>query len=395
MTQMMPTEVRDGKYRLAPIWTSMLRLTVLLGVFGSGALVTGFAHTTGGTTMLSRSPRAHETAAVRHFSDRLDSLRKAAHIAGMSVVILRDTTVLLASGYGAADVERQVPATPETPYNIASVTKPLSAVVALRLVERGQLDLDRPMSTYDGFAEFCRSARAEGGLFFRDYACDDPVLTLRHVLSMTANGTPGTRFFYNPPSYSWASRPMMQVTKQSFSKLTAEYVFQPAGMKKSARIHRQLPLPPDIGSALAKPYHLDHAGKLAASDPPPAQGDGAAGGVISTVMDLARFDIALAQGKLLTAASRKAMWTPTRSPSGAKLPYGIGWYVQEYRGETLLWHSGWWEGAYSAIYLKVPHRHLTIILLANTEGLWWNNPLDGAEVQRSPFVAAFLEAFPR
>ena len=86
--------------------------------------------------------------------------------------------------------------------------------------------------------------------------------------------------------------------------------------------------------------------------------------------------------------------TPARSSSGAALPYGIGFFVQEHRGRKLVWHSGWWEKAYSAIYLKLPDEKLTLILLANSEGLWWDNPLDTAEIEKSPFVAAFLEHFP-
>jgi CubicO group peptidase (beta-lactamase class C family) len=68
--------------------------------------------------------------------------------------------------------------------------------VALRLVQDGLLDLDRPMQRYKGFDEFCASAREGGGIFFSDFLCAGDRLTLRHVLSMTANGEPGTRFFY-------------------------------------------------------------------------------------------------------------------------------------------------------------------------------------------------------
>lgn len=116
--------------------------------------------------------------------------------------------------------------------------------------------------------------------------------------------------------------------------------------------------------------------------------------MISTVLDLAKFDIALDAGKLVTARSREQMMTPGRTSSRAVLSYGLGFYVQEYRGRKLVWHSGWWGKAYSAIYLKVPEEKLTLILLANSEGLWWDNPLDQAQIEKSPFVAAFLEHFP-
>lgn len=326
---------------------------------------------------------------------RLDSLRAAHRIPGLAVVVLRDTVVLAARGLGVADVERAVPVTPDTPFNIASVAKPIAAIIALRLAERGLLDLDRPMRSFRDFPEFCADVRAARGIFFDDYACEDATLTLRHVLSMSANGRPGTRFYYNPPSFSWASRPMAEVGGTSFSDLTATLVFGPAGMTQSARMHRGLSLPPAIGAALARPYHLDSAGRIAPSPAPPPQGDGAAGGVVASAMDLARLDIALSQGRLLSPASLAAMWTPGRAPDGESLPYGLGWFVAAPYGEQLVWHTGLWEGAYSALYLKVPARRLTLILLANSDGLQWETRLDEAAVERSPFARAFLEAFPR
>jgi len=123
------------------------------------------------------------------------------------------------------------------------------------------------------------------------------------------------------------------------------------------------------------------------------QGDGAAGGVITTVLDLAKFDLALDRGVLITAQSRTAMMTPAHASSGATHPYGLGWFVQEHRGRRLVWHAGWWDDAYSALYLKIPDLGLTFIILANSEGIWWDNPLDRAEVERSPFAQSFLRTF--
>lgn len=326
---------------------------------------------------------------------RFDSLRQALKIPGLAVVMLRDTSVLAARGFGLADRERNVPITPDTPFNIASVTKPMAAVVALRLVEEGRLDLDRSMRSFRGFAGFCADVRGVGGIFFGDYACEHPGLTLRHVLSMTANGPPGERFLYNPPSFSWASRPMAEVADTSFSELVRMLVFEAAGMTRSARIHRRLPLRGDLAASLAAPYRLDSAGTLIRSEQPGPQGDGAAGGVISSAMDLARFDIALTRGRLLRPESIRAMWTPGRSPSGAPLPYGLGWFLAAPFGEPLVWHTGLWEGAYSALYLKVPGRRLTLILLANSDGLRWEARPDEAAIERSPFATAFLAAFPQ
>ena len=344
---------------------------------------------------LSAQEATPDRAAVDldRFLQELDALRQTARIPGLSVALVKDQELILARGLGLADLEQRIPATAETAYNIASVTKPLSAVVALRLAEDGVLDLDRPIATYSGWAEFCRDFSQAPSIFARDLRCDPAPHTLRHLLSHTAAGRPGERFSYNPVLFSWASRPIAAAAGTPFSALVERHVFQPAAMTRSARIHRELPLPAHLAEALAPPHRVDSGGALVRAPDPPPQGDGAAGGVVSSVVDLAKFDVALDSGRLLSPASRAAMMTPTQSAAGTALPYGIGWYVQEYRGYTLLWHSGWWEEAYSALYLKVPAQSLTMILLANSEGLWWDNPLEKAEVENSPFAQLFLRTF--
>ncbi len=346
----------------------------------------------------AQRPTPADSLAARHFARTVDSLRTALRIPGLAVVVLRDTNVVLAEGFGLADLETGRPVSPETPFNTASVSKPISAVVALRLVQDGRLDLDAPMRGYRDFGEFCESARQAGGIFYRDLACTHAQFSLRHVLSMTANGdVPGTRFWYNPPTYSWASRPMAEVAGQPFSSLVDSLVLRPAGMTHAARTHRRLPLPAAIAAQLAVPYHVDSAGRLQRSAPPPPQGDGAAGGVIASAMDLARFDVALMNDRLITAAMREALWTPTRTPDGRALFYGLGWFLKTLEGRRLAWHTGLWEGQYSALYLKVLHpqrtSRLTLILLANSDAMQWPSQLDEAAIERSPFARAFLAAF--
>jgi CubicO group peptidase (beta-lactamase class C family) len=72
-------------------------------------------------------------------------------------------------------------------------------------------------------------------------------------------------------------------------------------------------------------------------------------------------------------------------------PYGLGWFVRTVRGESLLWHTGLWESAYSALYLKLPERGLSLILLANSDGLRYPTPLDSATIEHSPFAMALLD----
>ena len=348
--------------------------------------------------MSTPSDRITPDARLMSLETRFDSLRREKKIPGLAVAVLRDTTILLARGFGFANLESQTPVTPGTPFNIASVAKPISAVVALKLAQDGMLDLDKPMRAYKEFPEFCDEVRRAGGIFFGDFACTDNRLTMRHVLSMSSNGEPGTRFWYNPPAYSWASRPMAEVSGRTFSDLVDSLVFRPAGMRTAARTNRRLPLRADLAALLAVPYHVDSTGRLIRSDPPPPQGDGAAGGVIASVFDLAKFDIALSNGRLIDAKWRAQLWQPTRTPDGRDLPYGLGWFLGTVNGRRVAWHTGLWEERYSALYLKVlsekPAERLTLILLANSDAVQWPTRFDEAAIERSPFAMEFLRLFP-
>ncbi len=191
---------------------------------------------------------------------------------------------------------------------------------------------------------------------------------------------------------------MAEVTGRTFSDLVDSLVFRPAGMRHAARTNRNLPLPAEVAERLAVPYHIDSAGRVARSEPPPPQGDGAAGGVIASALDLMAFDIALSDGRLLQPAWRARLWKPARTPSGGTLPYGLGWFLGAIQGRRVVWHTGLWEGRYSALYLKVlndrPEDRLTLILLANSDALQWPTRFDEAAVERSPYAMAFLSAFP-
>lgn len=117
-------------------------------------------------------------------------------------------------------------------------------------------------------------------------------------------------------------------------------------------------------------------------------------GIVSTVNNLAKYDIALDTGSLASEPIVEKFFSTAMTPEDIALTYTFGWYVQEYRGEILIWHGGWDENAgFSALFLKIPDRNLTLILLAKSEGMWWGNPLDNAEVEGSLFARAFLNHF--
>ncbi len=113
-------------------------------------LLVGCAHGIQSQATRTTTPAAsdrHELRVAR-FRQQLEADRERLRIPGLSAVILEDGVVLWTEGFGHADVERRVPATPDTLYHIASVTKTFTAILVLQLVEQGKLDLDAPLSRY-------------------------------------------------------------------------------------------------------------------------------------------------------------------------------------------------------------------------------------------------------
>ncbi|MSR62604.1 MAG: class A beta-lactamase-related serine hydrolase [Planctomycetes bacterium] len=355
-------------------------------------------------------------AKCAEFEGALERLAEQYHVPGMSAALVHHRALAWSHGFGYADLEQGVWATPETRYRLASVSKPFAAVLVLQLVEQGKLSLDAPLKDF-----WIPRWFAPDPARYRE----QPIL-LRHVLSHTSEGVPGDAYSYSGNIYSDLTWVLEQVTHVAYPRLLQERVFDRAGMERSVPGHVR------PGTAelveLAKPYRwdgTDHVrGTWQMMDPDPALdlsefapvlrmpdemqaqrrellGDGflhlnavcAAGEATSTVLDLAKFDIALDEGRLLDAASRERMWTPAASSSGKKLPYALGWFVEEIAGRKVMWHYGWLPPSVSALYVKVPEAELTFVLLANNDKLSDGFSWTAQGVRASPFARVFLETF--
>jgi CubicO group peptidase (beta-lactamase class C family) len=117
-----------------------------------------------------------------------------------------------------------------------------------------------------------------------------------------------------------------------------------------------------------------------------------AAGLTASVLDMAKYDIAVDQHRFLTKETQQLAFTPFTSTKGEALPYGLGWFTQDYKGTRLIWHYGYWTGN-SSLILKVPERNLTFIAMANTDNLSRPTDLGAGDVLSSPVGLAFLETF--
>jgi CubicO group peptidase (beta-lactamase class C family) len=144
---------------------------------------------------------------------------------------------------------------------------------------------------------------------------------------------------------------------------------------------------------LSTPYQEDDDKLYPASYPQP-HGLSAAAGFLSCVKDLAKFDIALDENRIISASSKKEAMTPYNFPDGRTSPYGLGWFITSVEGQTVIYHYGLQE-SYSGIYLKIPGKDITVIMLSNCPLLTksYHPGMSQGIINTNPYISAFLKFF--
>jgi CubicO group peptidase (beta-lactamase class C family) len=340
-----------------------------------------------GSGLRSRTPSRDKQRLAR-FEKQADELRTLLKIPGMSAVIVKDQKVLWAKGFGYADVENHIAATPATVYHIASLTKTFAATLIMELVEQGKLDLDEPMSHYSS-----------------DFK-DDSV-KIKHLLSHTSDGTPGERYQYSGNRYDYLTAVIEKKTGKPFREVMVETFLDPLAMESSVPSHdivdeadkwatllgkENLNRYAKSLSTLAQPYTLYGESEII-HVPFPPKDIGAAAGLLSTVLDMAQYDAAIDRHVFLKKETQEKAWTAFISNSGQPLRHGLGWFVTDYHGIKLIWHFGHWGTGFSSIYLKVPEKNLSLVMLANSEALSDHQFQVDEDITNNVFACAFLRLF--
>jgi CubicO group peptidase (beta-lactamase class C family) len=319
----------------------------------------------------------------------LEALRQQAGIPGMSAAVVKDDVILWERGYGYQDLAARIRATPDTPYMAGDVSATLAAVLLLQCVEQRRLELDRPVRQY--------------GVTFTD---ED--VTLRELLSHTSTETAGGTFHYNPERYTQLTTVMEFCAPQSYRKSVSHRILNRLAMKDSVPgtdlLDPEFELPDDLfeeGDAeryrrvlarIAVPYRVDSRGRAEKTQNTPTTLT-SAGGLVTTVRDLAQLQFALDSFVLLEEETLASAWTNAANRRGTSVPMGLGWFVQSHRGQRVVWHFGYTPNAYSSLVVKVPAQNLTFILMANSDRLSAQFQLPQGDVTRSLFAALFLRLF--
>jgi len=303
-------------------------------------------------------------------------------IPSVSVAVAQGSEVLWEEGFGWADRERRVAATPHTMYSLASISKPITATGLMVLVERGEVDLDQPVNAYLGDAKLTARAGGEEGatvrrvanhtsglpLHYQFFYADEPFArppmdeTIRRYGNLIRR--PGERYQYSNLGYGVLDNVVSRVSGKPFADFMREEVFLPLGMT-----HASIDLPPYLAEFEAKRYgsdgvpypfyDFDHPGASA---------------VYCSAHDLLRFGMfhlgTLPDAKeILTPRARREMQQPTAvmedDPGESKHGYGIGWAGTP-AGDALprVSHSGGMGGVSTNLVL-VPGEGIAVVVLTN------------------------------
>ncbi len=292
---------------------------------------------------------------------------------GLSVAVVRDGKLVFAQGYGKKSLEPQAPADGRTAYAVGSVTKQFTCACVLLLAEEGKLSVRDKVAKY--YPNLTRAAdislydlmtHASG---YPDYYPLDFVdrrlekaTAVDRLIEEYATGKldfePGTRWSYSNTGYMILGRVVEKASGESFASFVGRRILKPLGMEDSTFE------PAKLGGRAARGYT-----SFALGEPEPAvpEADGwlvAAGGLWSTAPDLAKWDIALMEGKLLTPASWKLMTEPRELADGKLKGYGCGLDVSLRANEKVLRHGGAVSG-FLATNVLLPRTKSAVVVLTN------------------------------
>jgi len=308
------------------------------------------------------------------FVDSLFSAHSGSTVPGASVVVIADGRVVVRRAYGMADLERRVPATPETDYRLASVSKQFTAMAVMLLATGGKLRYDQPVR--DFLPELPVAAQpvtirhllnhTSGLVDYEDLVPESRTAQLddRDVLGLLAGKDSvyfpaGSQYRYSNSGYVLLGLIVARASGLSFPEFVRTRIFQPLGMSASvAHVDGSDTVP-------RRAYgYSPRGGTFVQTDQSVTSATLGDGGIYTNVDDLARWDQALERNTLVDSATMRLATTPPQLPAGAATEYGFGWFVDQYRGLKRWRHTGETSGFRNAI-LRFPDRKLTIVILTN------------------------------
>jgi serine beta-lactamase-like protein LACTB, mitochondrial len=303
------------------------------------------------------------------------------HVPGVSVAVVENGEYEWAGGFGFADLENNAPASEHTLFRLASISKSLTATAAMQLWERGKLDLDAPVQKYcpafpkkDSPITTRQVMGHLGGI--RHYKPNSPdeqeIGNTKHFDNPIQAGIdffkndalvapPGTHFHYSTQGYTLVGCVMEGASGTRYVDFVRQNVFAPAGMDQTQTDDRFAIIP-----YRTRFYQKTESGAVQNADFLDSSYKIPGGGWLSSAEDMARFEVAILNDKLIRRATRDLMWTPLKPSDGSKDTYGLGWGASDEDGIATVGHTGGQQGT-STAFIIAPTQKAGVVVLANME----------------------------
>lgn len=325
-------------------------------------------------TVAGAQAQAAKPASVADAAGALVAAAFNANEPGGTAIVVKDGKTVYRGAVGMASMELGVPLRPDSILRIGSVTKQFTSAAVMMLVEQGKVSLQDEITK-----------------FFPDYPTRGRHITVEHLLTHTSgiksytglpawraawgrdfttpelidffknepmDFEPGEKYLYNNSAYFLLGALIEKVSGTPYAEFVAKNIFAPLGMKRT-RYGDTGPLLEGRAQGYAREAAVyANAPFLSMSQP------GAAGGLVSTVDDLAAWDAAVSAGKLLGASSWQRIFTPYRLKSGKSTGYGFGWQIGTFEGRAVYEHGGGIHG-FSAYVIRLPEDHVYVAVLSN------------------------------
>jgi serine beta-lactamase-like protein LACTB, mitochondrial len=338
-----------------------------------------------GPVGLTQTP-APASVVSPHYAEARAHARQVANavlargIPGLAVAVAVDGRVVYAEGFGYADLEQRVPAWPSTRFRIGSISKPLTAVALMQLVEQRKIDLDAPVQKYvpsfpDKGTKITPRLLAGHLAGIRHYQGDE-FLSATHYdsvldgLKIFANdplvAPPGTKYSYSTYGFNLLAAVIESASSEPFLEYMQRHVFDTLGLVQTTADQNRLLIAERSrfyarqkdGSFENAPY-VDNSYKWAG------------GGFLSTPEDLVTFGSALLRPGFLTADSLKLLFTSQKTGDGKETGYGMGWSIRKSEsGQRIYDHGGGSVGGTCEL-IVYPDSHVVVALLTNLGDALW------------------------
>jgi CubicO group peptidase (beta-lactamase class C family) len=344
------------------VFRTLMALSLLTAAFAPGARA---EPADGAPAPKTFDPKAIDAYVARQVRDK--------GFVGLSLAVLRDGKIVLANGYGKRCLETGAPVEVDTPFCIGSVTKQFTAACILLLAEEGKLSVEDPVAKY--YPDLTRArdvtlydlmTHASGypdyyPLDFVDERLARPIAPDRLIHEYAGaklDFEPGARWSYSNTGYVLLGRVVEKVSGEPLGQFLQRRILKPAGMEHTF-------FEPGAGDRRFAVGYTAFA--LGSPEVARREADGwlyAAGGLTSTAADLARWDLALMDDRILKPSSCRLMTMPRRLANGKFKEYGCGLAIGSRDGEVLLQHGGAVSG-FLAYNTMVPRTRSAVILLTN------------------------------